>query len=193
MRSSLELLLLSLVRDGFATPYELKAHADISLGSTVPALARLAEDGLIRASEPQSRRSRRYSVTSKGAKILDSEWREQLKSGVSDVESALRIAYLALLNRDTEHCAQFLERSSNRLCGLATMAEAEATRFAQHSEGTNNETLRWLRARVAVRRLESEANELRALAAEIRKRTSDGAEIRKKNKIAKRRKSQIPN
>ena len=41
MSTSLELFVLAMVRQGLATPYELKTKAGLSLGSTVPALARL--------------------------------------------------------------------------------------------------------------------------------------------------------
>jgi DNA-binding MarR family transcriptional regulator len=189
MRSSLEFLLLTLIREGLGTPYELKARADISLGSTVPALARLEDAGLIKACDtPQSRSSRRFTITAEGARTLKNHWREHLKNDATDIESVLRIAYLALLNDEIEECAGFLKRSSERAIGLATMANAEIDRFAPRSERTSTETLRWLRARLTLRRLESEANELDAIAAEIRKRTDQGVQKNKKNKISKRRK-----
>ena len=43
MSTSLELFVLAMVRRGLATPYELKTKAGLSLGSTVPVLARLEE------------------------------------------------------------------------------------------------------------------------------------------------------
>lgn len=169
MRSSLELLLLTLIRDGLGTPYELKTRADISLGSTVPALARLEDAGLVKASKtPQSRSIRRFNITVEGARTLKNEWRQQLNSSPNDIESVLRIAYLALLNDETEECAEFLKRSAEQAKGLATLAKAEVERFARRSAGTDTETLRWLRARLALRRLESESNELRRLADEVR-------------------------
>jgi len=40
-----------MVRQGLATPYDLKTKAGLSLGSTVPALARLEKDSLVEASD----------------------------------------------------------------------------------------------------------------------------------------------
>ncbi len=49
--TSLELFVLAMVRQGLATPYDLKTKAGLSLGSTVPALARLEKDSLVEASD----------------------------------------------------------------------------------------------------------------------------------------------
>lgn len=189
MRSSLELLLLSLIRDGLGTPYELKAQADISLGSTVPALARLGKAGLIKATKtPESRSTQRFTLTPEGARTLKTQWREQLKSDVNDVESVLRIAYLALLNQESKGCAEFLERCSRNLEGMATMAKAEVHRFTPRPSGADSGTLRWLRARLALCRLESELEELRSLAGDVRKLDATKPENNNKKNIAKTRK-----
>jgi DNA-binding PadR family transcriptional regulator len=47
MNTSLELFVLAMLQQGLATPYELKTKAGLSLGSTVPALARLEKDALV--------------------------------------------------------------------------------------------------------------------------------------------------
>jgi DNA-binding PadR family transcriptional regulator len=80
MSTSLELFVLAMVRQDLATPYELKTKAGLSLGSTVPVLARLQQDGLVKASEEGARRSRKFSITAKGNKVLEQGWAEQLKS-----------------------------------------------------------------------------------------------------------------
>jgi DNA-binding PadR family transcriptional regulator len=172
MRSTLELLLLSLLQDGIATPYELKSRADISLGSSIPALARLEADGLIEASDPQPRRSRRFTLKTKGRTALKKDWSEHLQSSTTDVESILRIAYLAFLNKSSAKAAVFLEAAADRLRGLATMAHAESTRFDRRGAKVDNEELRWLRARVDERRVKAEAQELSALAQEVKKRST---------------------
>lgn len=180
MRSNLELLLLSLIRDGIGTPYELKAHADISLGSSVPALDRLKHDGLL-SEMAEARRGRRFSLTTKGARALRHDWTEYLKNPSTDVDSALRIAYLAWLNGATEEAASYLEASAERLGGLVTMANAEVARFGTRRETVDNGAMRWLRARVETRRIEAEAAELGAIARELRSTST-----RSKKKAAKK-------
>jgi DNA-binding PadR family transcriptional regulator len=168
MRSNLELLLLSLVRDGLGTPYELKARADISLGSAIPALARLESDGLVKASAKEARGSRRFTLTAKGSRVLGIEWQLQLQSGTTDVDSILRITYLSWMNGSASKAAIFLVKSADRIHELATMASSEATLFGSSAEAVDNDALRWLRARVAARRLEAESRELLALARRLR-------------------------
>jgi DNA-binding PadR family transcriptional regulator len=172
MRSTLELLLLALLQDGISTPYELKSRADISLGSSIPALTRLEADGLIQASDPQSRRSRRFTLNTKGRSALKKDWSVHLQSSTTDVESILRITYLACLNKSSGKAAVFLEAAADRLRGLATTAHAEATRFGKSGAKVDNEELRWLRARVDERRVKAEAQELSALAHELKKRSA---------------------
>jgi DNA-binding PadR family transcriptional regulator len=168
MRSTLELLLLTLVRDGIGTPYELKTRADISLGSAVPALARLEKDGLLKTSAPRSRRSRRFEITTKGRRVLKQDWAEHLRSATTDVESVLRIAYLSWLNGRALDAATFLDRAADRVAGMATMAVAESTRFGRRSGEVNSDAMRWLRARVQARRIRAEAEALRNLSAELK-------------------------
>jgi hypothetical protein len=180
MRSTLELLLLSLMQDGMGTPYELKTRAHISLGSSIPALTRLEADGLIQASDPQPRRSRRFTLKTKGRIALKKGWSRHLKSSTTDVESILRITYLACLNKSSGKAAAFLESAAVRLRGLATMAQAEVSRFGRQGKGADNETLRWLRARLEVRRIEAEADEMILLAKDLRKTKITDARLKDK-------------
>jgi DNA-binding PadR family transcriptional regulator len=168
MRSTLELLLLTLIRDGIETPYELKTRADISLGSAVPALARLETDGLLKTSGPEARRSRRFELTPKGHRALKLDWSEHLRSATTDVDSVLRIAYLCWLNGRVLDASIFLDRAADRVAGMATIAAAESTRFRRRSGEVNSDSIRWLRARVQARRIRAEAEALRNLAAELK-------------------------
>jgi DNA-binding PadR family transcriptional regulator len=168
MRSTLELLLLTLVRDGLATPYEIKMRADISLGSAVPALARLETDGLLKTTGPEARRSRRFELTPKGNRALKQDWAVHLRSATTDVDSVLRIAYLCWLNGRVLDASIFLDRAADRVAGMATMAAAESTRFRRRSGEVNSDSIRWLRSRVQARRIRAEAEALRNLAAELK-------------------------
>lgn len=167
MRSSLELLLLSLVREGLGNAYELKTRADISLGSAVPALARLESDGLLLAFE-QARGGLRYTTTAAGDQALDDGWVEQLESTSSDIDSILRIAYLAWRQGNPQAAASYLDSAAERLRDLSTVAKAERARFGKRAERVDSDSLRWLRARVEARRIRAELEELTALASELR-------------------------
>jgi DNA-binding PadR family transcriptional regulator len=189
MRSTLELLLLTLIRDGIETPYELKTRADISLGSAVPALARLESDGLLKTSAPESRRSRRFEITAKGHRVLKQDWAEHLRSATTDVESVLRIAYLCWLNGRAPDAATFLDRAADRVAGMATMAVAESTRFGRRSGEVNSDAMRWLRARVQARRIRAEAEALRNLAAELKNVSAPKESATAKKKTKRRNKT----
>ena len=172
-RTSLELYLLTLIHRGFGTPYALKSRADLSLGSSVPALARLEQDGLIRGSEIQSRRSRRFTVTGKGLRTLKAEWRSHLDIESSDLDSILRISYLACVLGSPRQGSFYLRRSSKRIATLAKATEAKADRFGAIPKQADNELLRLLRTRIEARRLAASAKELAAFARELDKDRSE--------------------
>jgi DNA-binding PadR family transcriptional regulator len=179
VRSNLELFVLALVQNGHSTPYELKTKVGLSLGSTVPVLARLEKDVLVKASEPGLRRSRRYSITAKGAKVLAQGWAEQLATRPNDIDSILRVAYLAWLNGDNEACMKFLERSSESLRGWSSSLGAEANRLAVTiTEKPDGDTFMWLRTYCEAARAEAEA----AALVELSRRINKNKETEKKNK-----------
>jgi DNA-binding PadR family transcriptional regulator len=174
MRSNLELFVLALVQGGHSTPYELKTRAGLSLGSTVPVLARLEKDTLVKASEPGLRRSRKYSITAKGAKVLTQGWAEQLATRPNDVDSILRIAFLAWLNGDKLACAKFMERSAESLRGWSTSRSAEADRLsASTGEKPDGDAFMWLRTYCEAARAGAEAAALVELADRINKKSSE--------------------
>jgi len=171
MSTSLELFVLAMVRQGLATPYELKTKAGLSLGSTVPALARLEKDGFVKASDEGARRSRKFSITAKGAKSLERDWNGHLSTDVTDIDSILRIAYLAWLQGDKEACRKFMKDTAESLRGWAGSLRAEADRLAARlGETPDGETFVWLRKHCDAARAQSDALALDDLAEQIRKR-----------------------
>ena len=69
IHSVLDLFILSLLDRGLETPYDLQRQGGLSLGSTVPALRRLAAAGLIRkreASEASKRPRHSYQLYAAG-------------------------------------------------------------------------------------------------------------------------------
>ena len=131
MRSNLELFVLAMIQQGLETPYDFRMKAGLSLGSTVPVLSRLEADGLIKGSEPGLRRSRKYSISGKGVKALTAEWVNHLRDRPTDIDSALRIAYLAWRFDGQETAAKFLREAGESFRGLSSSRRAEAERLSR--------------------------------------------------------------
>lgn len=172
MNTSLELFILAMVQHGHATPYDLKIKAGLSLGSTVPALARLEEGGLVKASEAGARRSRRFTITARGAKALVQGWEEQLGWEYTDLDSILRVAYLAWEHGDANACQEFLKRSADGLMGWAGSIRAEAERLAG-KVGTEPDggSFVWMSKHCEAARAEADAAALTELSAQIGKQS----------------------
>jgi DNA-binding PadR family transcriptional regulator len=160
-----------MVRQGLATPYELKTKAGLSLGSTVPVLARLENDGLVKTSEEGARRSRKFSITAKGTKSLTQGWSEQLATEHTDLDSILRVACLAWLHGDTKACQEFMKRSADGLHGWAGSLRAEADRLAaKMGESPDGDTLVWLRTYCEAARADTDAAAILQLSEQITKK-----------------------
>ncbi len=186
MRTSLELFVLTMVQQGLATPHELKAKAGLSLGSTVPVLARLEKDALIKGSEEGARRSRRFSITTKGAKALTDGLSVQLESSPKDIDSILRIAYLAWMNGDQSACVEFMKHSAQNLEGWASSRSAEADRLAAIiGEKLDGDTFMWLRTSCEAAQARAEAKALIDLSV----RMGQKSRVRKKHVAVSRRKT----
>lgn len=185
MRSDLELFVLALVKQGLTTKYELRERAGMSLGSTSPVLDRLREEGLITASEEGARGSVRFSVTAKGANVLKQQVASLLSSRPRDIDSILRITYLAWLNGDTEDLANFMNKSADALHGLAESRRAEAGRL-NHALGEtpDGDAFRWLRTHCEAARVQAEADALLDLSSQMsekrKKRNHESAQRRRR-------------
>jgi DNA-binding PadR family transcriptional regulator len=188
MRSNLELFVLAMIQQGLGTPYDFKMKAGLSLGSVVPALARLEQDELIEGSEPGRRKSRRYITTPAGDRALSREWESNLNGRVNDLDSILRIAYLAWLNGKTREGAEFMEKSADALRGLAGSLRAEAARFASTvSDEPDGDAFKWLRTRCEAARVEAEAAALVELSGELNKKKTKNKKAKKKGQPRLRR------
>ena len=97
--SLLDLFILSLLDRGLETPYDLQRQGGLSLGSTVPALRRLAAAGLIRKREATgaSKRPRHtYQLSAVGRTQAQNGWKTHLKSpDHMDLDAVLRVADMA--------------------------------------------------------------------------------------------------
>lgn len=181
MSTSLELFVLAMLRQGLATPYELKTKAGLSLGSTVPVLARLESDALVKASEEGARRSRKFSIAAKRDKALTQGWAEQLAAEHTDLDSILRVACLAWLHGDAKACQEFMKRSAGNLRGWAGSRAAEAERLAAKIGGKpDGDAFLWLRTHCEALRAGTDAAALLELSGRINQ------------KVAKKRRTAMP-
>jgi DNA-binding PadR family transcriptional regulator len=183
MSTSLELFILAMVQQGLATPYELKTKAGLSLGSTVPALSRLEKSGLVKASEEGARRSRKFTITAKGSKTLAKCWEEQLAGDHTDLDSILRVAFLAWQHGDAKACQEFLKQTADGLRGWAGSLSAEAERLAgKIGTEPDSNTFVWMSKHCEAARAEADAAALTGLSAQIGKRSG----VKREAKAAKR-------
>jgi DNA-binding PadR family transcriptional regulator len=124
-QSVLELFILSLIDRGLQTAYDLQHQAGISLGSSTPALQRLATAGLIKRDvvTSTSRRPRHcYRITAAGRKLARTGWIDRLKDPApNDLEAVLRLLDMATHYRaDVDDIAGFLKSSArDRTSGLS--------------------------------------------------------------------------
>jgi DNA-binding MarR family transcriptional regulator len=139
-RSSLEVLILALLKQGLTTTYDLLARAGLSLGATVPALKRLVAVQLV--TKKTSGRKFEFSLTREGEKLLAS-WTAPQRT--SDMDEVLRSVFLewmlgggradaaALLRQATRARVRWAEELRDQLVGvklpLDTRPDPEAYRW----------------------------------------------------------------
>jgi DNA-binding PadR family transcriptional regulator len=78
------------------TFYSLKRDFDLNAGGIAHAFRALTKDGLVTRSG-QVGRSQAFQLTAAGDQALRSQWRKLLSNPVLDRESAVRIAWLAIV------------------------------------------------------------------------------------------------
>lgn len=174
IHSVLDLFILSLLDRGLETPYDLQRQGGLSLGSTVPALQRLAAAGLIRkrAATGASKRPRHsFQLSAAGRTRARSGWKTYLKApNQMDFEAVLRVVDMSqYYNAKTTDIVEFFEAAvserrvpaSSRLLG----ADGKSSSLGHVS------TLRaWNAAR-----LKAEAKFLAALARSVRSASRSNA------------------
>jgi DNA-binding PadR family transcriptional regulator len=159
--SGTELFLLMLISQGLGTPYDFKAEAGLSVGSTALVLARLEKAGLVAAGKPGVRGSRRFTITKAGEKTLRSEWRGLLQVRPTAIEEALRVIYLAWSAGESVAAGKFADQAAADLLARAVTKKAEAAEVRPHTSSKRpGETFRWLKLRVEAAEAEADARML---------------------------------
>lgn len=127
-RSTLDLFLLALIRDGVSTLYELREHAGLSVGGTKPALQRLENDKLIEGGSAGVRNKQTYILTAAGRKILAVQLRAAVEFApmkpYADTESILRLVTLCS-HEDSTAADELLNRAAHERRARATGIRAK--------------------------------------------------------------------
>lgn len=167
--TDLDLLILALVQRGCATPYDLKAKAGISVGSSAPVLERLAEGGLLKKGDPGVRDSIQFSISKSGEKTLESAWQTLLVTRPTDPDAILRIIYLAWALGKQDVMTNFIDMAADTLRNASVTRRAEANQLQELASSIGAEAFRWLKTRLEAARLEAQSKELKALGEQIKK------------------------
>jgi DNA-binding PadR family transcriptional regulator len=167
--TNLELFVLAMVQLGLGTPYDLKVKAGVSLGSTIPLLARLEKAHLIQGAKAGAHNSRRFTITPAGTKLLKSASWDDLQENVTDVDSALRIAYLAWRFGSRKNAAGVLKSIAERLKAMSGSRISEAKRLSSSLSVSPPppDAHRWLRMAYDAERLEADAAALSSVARDL--------------------------
>jgi DNA-binding PadR family transcriptional regulator len=172
--SVLDHLILSLLDRGLQSPYDLHSKGGLSLGSTVPALRRLEEAGLVRKKVPPDSRKRPrhwFQVSAAGKKLARSGWIPMLRDRPpSDFDAVLRLVDIAQhYQAKSTDIAVFLEAAVSER-RPATRTRTSAPRKKRDSLGLTTTRRAW-----DVARLKAEASFLAGLAATLRQEGANGA------------------
>jgi DNA-binding PadR family transcriptional regulator len=167
--TDLDLFILALVQRGCATPYELKARAGISIGSSAPVLERLAQRGLLKKSDPRVRDSIQFSITGSGKKTLESGWQSLLAARPTDPDAILRITYLAWALGRQGVMMKFIDAAADALSNAAATRRAVAKQLQAANDNVGADAFRWLKTRFEAARLEAQSKELKELGEQIKK------------------------
>lgn len=128
----LDVLLLSFVKYGLTTSYDLHSRAGMSVGLTRPALERLREAGLLTGARGE-RNSMRYGVTEKGEKELQTALNPKRTDRLSwlarydNYESSPRAMFLAWLSSEQNGGMDYVNWSIEELRHRGQLKHAEAT------------------------------------------------------------------
>jgi DNA-binding PadR family transcriptional regulator len=133
-QSVLDLFILSLLDRGLETSYDLQRSGGLSVGSTIPALGRLEEAGLVRktGSPGASKRPRHgYQVSAAGRKLARSGWKAHLKSpNHLDLDAVIRVVDMA----------QYCDASAAEIASFLDAAASERRSPARLRRSRSNET-----------------------------------------------------
>lgn len=180
-----EAFILSLVKQGLVSPFDLNRDAGLSLGTILPALRRLSANGLLKSSAPGPRRKVIYSLTPTGEQHLK-EFIRHFPEGkaIADSDTALRAMFLAEWHGRQKLVPVIADRAADGLQAAARSSKTQATGEERNEiGGTNAADYRATRSLLEFARLRAEATQLRAIGR---------GGLRKKGTTAQTRRSAAP-
>jgi DNA-binding PadR family transcriptional regulator len=146
-RSSLELVLLAMVKLGVNTTYELMTKAGLSVGITSRSLRSLEAAELL-TSTAGTRSSQRFAITKAGERELQLFWAWVARQdSPTTFEFAVRVLYLGWLSGDLTAASKYGARAIANLRRRAQKQAAEVADIRQRypqlwrSEGTKEDQL----------------------------------------------------
>ncbi len=159
-----EVFILSLVQQGLSSSFELNRLAGVSLGTSLPVLKRLSSSGLLKSSEPGSRRKVKYVLTAVGERALGTFVQQILgtEKSILDGDSALRAMFIAEWHGRSKLVPQIAENAARQLERAARFKETASEERGQ-VEISKAVRYRTLRSLLDTARLRAEAKELRAI------------------------------
>jgi DNA-binding PadR family transcriptional regulator len=117
-REDLDLFLLALISHGIDTPYRMQSLAGISQGTSLQAIKRLLERGLIRSGAEGSRKRKIWSLTRAGRNRLQSDYMPHASQDSinSNFEGLLRtVLVIAFVHGDFRSASSILSAAAARL------------------------------------------------------------------------------
>lgn len=178
-RSSLEVFILALIREGFLTTYDLQRGAGLSLGATVPALNRLSDAKLV--SRKVVGRRHEFALTRGGEQVLR-DWKPPVGRSTTDYDDLLRTAYLsAYLLRKPIVGAEIL-RQAARARSRAAEDRADDLRGTTVDARQFEAAYQWMRLVSEKHRLIAEGEALEIIATQMEKSNRKVAKPRSKRK-----------
>jgi hypothetical protein len=130
MVRTLDLFLLTLVRDGLRTQYEWQARAGVSLGASLPAVKCLLEGRLVTEAEKGSRGRREFRIARPGRQALQNvnlDLEQTLDERPGDLESVLRLTCMAISEGKIELAKKLLLQAAEEQAKRSRRAGRQAS------------------------------------------------------------------
>ncbi len=166
--TSLDLLLLFLVKSGINTPYAWSARAGISLGASLPALKRLLRQELVKENKPGPRGRREFALTRAGSRELaamDRYLQQALVDPVTDMDSTLRLTVCAMATGSNKLAVGLLNKAAEHY--QSRLANLQKSRIKKNDDLSI--LYRTMTAHCEAEKLQANSSSLRTLASQIAK------------------------
>lgn len=136
MLRTLDLFILTLIKQGTPTPYGWQARAGVSLGASLPAVKRLLASDLVTEAEKGSRGRREFRITRSGWQALqdiDLNLEEAWDERPTDLESVLRLACMWMSEGKTDLAKKLLLQAAEEHGKRSRRAKRRASVPAKRS------------------------------------------------------------